>query len=249
MSFIAVLGLAALGSVGAMAGAALIAAAPSHWRERLLPPLLAYSAGSMLAAAFLGMLPQAYRALPPLIAGATVLAGLGLMLAIERFSHWHHCHAADCDERQQRGRLIVYGDAFHNFVDGVVIAAAFLTSPAVGVAATLAVIAHEVPQEMGDYAVLVTSGLGRWQALGWNLLSALTTLPGALLGYYLLTEAKAIIPYALAISAASFLYIAFGDLLPRVHEAAKKNTRSRTIQYAMLLLGMATIAMIRLNHA
>ncbi|HEX5676327.1 MAG TPA: ZIP family metal transporter, partial [Azonexus sp.] len=173
-------------------------------------------------------------------------AGLGLMLAIERFSHWHHCHADDCSERRQRGRLILYGDAFHNFVDGIVIAAAFLTSPAVGLAATLAVIAHEVPQEMGDYAVLVDSGLGRWQALGWNLVSALATLPGALLGYFLLAEAQALIPYALALSAASFLYIAFGDLLPRIH--AQPDRRQRHGQYLMLVLGMAGIALIRLHH-
>jgi len=249
MSALTVLGLASLGSIGAMAGAAGIAAAPSRWRERLLPLLLAYSAGSMLAAAFLGMLPRAYQALPPLAAGFTVLAGLGLMLLIERFSHWHHCHSGDCSERKQRGRLILYGDAFHNFVDGIVIAAAFLTSPAVGIAATLAVIAHEVPQEMGDYAILVSSGLDRWQALGWNLLSASATLPGALLGYWLLDEARAIIPYALALSAASFLYIAFGDLLPRIHQVANRNARSRTEQYAMLVLGMATIALIRLHHA
>ncbi|MBL8426353.1 MAG: ZIP family metal transporter, partial [Dechloromonas sp.] len=180
MSSLTVLGLASLGSIGAMAGAAGIAAAPARWRARLLPLLLAFSAGSMLAAAFLGMLPRAYRSLPPMVAGACVLGGLGLMLAIERFSRWHHCHADDCSERRSRGRLILYGDAFHNFVDGIVIAAAFLTSPEVGLAATLAVIAHEVPQEMGDYAVLVDSGLGRWQALGWNLVSALATLPGAL---------------------------------------------------------------------
>lgn len=246
MSVLTVLGLASLGSVGAMAGAAGIAAAPARWRERLLPLLLAYSAGSMLAAAFLGMLPRAYQALSPLAAGFTVLAGLGLMLLIERYSHWHHCHADDCSERRQHGRLILYGDGFHNFVDGIVIAAAFLTSPAVGVAATLAVIAHEVPQEMGDYAVLVASGLGRWQALGWNLVSALATLPGALLGYYLLSDALALIPYALALSAASFLYIAFGDLLPRIHGTT--DSRQRLAQYLMLLLGMATIALIRLQH-
>jgi zinc and cadmium transporter len=247
MSVLAVLGLASLGSVGAMAGAAGIAAAPSHWRQRLLPLLLAYSAGSMLAAAFLGMLPRAYQSLSPMAAGATVLLGLGLMFLIERYSRWHHCHDSDCGQRRQSGRLILVGDAFHNFVDGVVIAAAFLTSPAVGLATTLAVIAHEVPQEMGDYAVLVESGLGRWQALLWNLLSALSTLPGALLGYYLLAEAKSLIPYALAISAASFLYIAFGDLLPRIH--GNSDRKSRLGQYAMLVLGMLTIAAIRLGHA
>lgn len=245
MSMIALLGLACAGSVGAMAGALAVAASPAGWRSRLQPLLLAYSAGTLLAAALLGMLPRAFAALPGPQAGLTVLAGFLLLYAIERASVWHHCHDGSCAARRGRGRLILIGDAFHNFVDGIVIAAAFHTSPALGVTTTLAVIAHEIPQEMGDYAILLSSGLSRRQALGWNLLSALATLPGALLGYFMLSDMQGLVPHALAISAASFLYIALGDLLPRLHEQADRGQRG---QLPMLILGIATILVIRLNH-
>jgi zinc and cadmium transporter len=245
MSVLSLLGMASLGSVGALSGAAAIAAAPARWRERLLPLLLAYSAGTMLSAALLGMIPRAVRALPGMQAGLAVLAGLLLFYLLERVQAWHHCHEPGCERRQRRGRLILVGDALHNFVDGVVIAAAFLTSPALGWLATLAVVAHEVPQEMGDFAVLVASGYSRLQALGWNLVSALATLPGALLGWWLLGTAQTLVPWALALSAASFLYIALGDLLPRLHDAADRGVRG---QVPALLAGVATIVLVQLQH-
>ena len=218
MSTLAVLGLASLGSIGAMAGAAGIAATPDRWRARLLPLLLAFSAGSMLAAAFLGMLPRAYRSLPPQVAGACVLGGLGLMLAIERFSHWHHCHADDCSERRSRGRLILYGDAFHNFVDGIVIAAAFLTSPEVGLAATLAVIAHEVPQEMGDFLLLKNAGWSNTRAFLANAASSLSAVLGGALGFFVLNTVSVALPYVLVIAASSFIYVALADIFPLLHK-------------------------------
>lgn len=196
-----------------MLGAVAIALAPARWRAPVLPLLLAYSAGTMLAAALLGMLPKAMNSLPPMHGGATVLLGLLAFFALERWLMWHHCHEPTCHVRQSTGKLLLVGDAFHNFVDGVLIAAAFLTGPEWGWAATLAVIAHEVPQEMGDYAVLLESGMGRWQALSWNLLSALSTLPGALLGYWMLSDIKAWVPYLLAISGASFFVHRLGRSL------------------------------------
>lgn len=243
MSLGTVLIMASAGSVGAMGGALAIALSSAKWRERLLPLLLAYSAGTMLAAALLGMIPRAVKSLPDMHGGLSVLAGLLLFFVLERLLLWHHCHESGCQVRRNGGRLLLVGDAFHNFVDGIVIAAAFLTSPELGWAATLAVIAHEVPQEMGDYAVLVQSGMGRWQALSWNLLSALATLPGALLGYLVLAQAQALVPYLLAFSGASFLYIALGDLLPRLH---RENSRS-TLALLMLVLGVLTIVLVRMG--
>jgi zinc and cadmium transporter len=243
MSMTTLLAMASIGSVGAMAGAMGIAVAAARWRERLLPLLLAYSAGTMLAAALLGMLPRALRSLPDMQGGLMVLAGLLFLFALERLLLWHHCHDSGCQVHRASGRLLLVGDAFHNFVDGIVIAAAFRTSPELGWAATLAVVAHEVPQEMGDYAVLLDSGMGRWQALGWNLLSALATLPGAVLGYLLLSQAQTLTPYLLALSGASFLYIALGDLMPRLHLQQGRSW----LALLMLVLGMATILMVRLD--
>lgn len=232
--------------------------------ERMNHPSLAFAAGVMLSAACLDILPEAlggFASLAPTEPPGfharqlfvTLLAGILMFFALERLALWRHAHPG-CSRghgRQPDGRarsaavLILIGDAFHNFVDGIVIAAAFHTSPALGVTTTLAVIAHEIPQEMGDYAILLSSGLSRRQALGWNLLSALATLPGALLGYFMLSDMQGLVPHALAISAASFLYIALGDLLPRLHEQADRGQRG---QLPMLILGIATILVIRLNH-
>lgn len=235
--------MATLASAGAMIGALAVALAPVRWRERLLPALVAFAAGSMLGAALMGMLPMAMHRLPEVHAGVTVLGALLFFFLLERLSLWHHCHDPQCELRRGTGRVLLIGDAFHNATDGVVIAAAFLTSPLLGWSATLAVMAHEIPQEMGDHAVLIESGLSRWQALGWNLVSALSTLPGALLGYLLLQEAQVLMPYAMAISGASFLYIALGDLMPRLHSAQHR----RWLDPALLLLGVASTAWLRLS--
>ena len=142
--------------------------------------------------------------------------------------------------------LILLGDAFHNFVDGVVIAAAFLTSPALGVATALAVIAHEIPQELGDFAILLHSGLRKSRAFAYNLLSSLATLPGALLGWFWLADVRQAIPYVLAISAASFIYIAVADLVPSLHRHT--TLKSSVTQVVLILAGIATIALFRLGH-
>ena len=144
------------------------------------------------------------------------------------------------------GALILVGDAFHNFVDGVVIAAAFLTSIPLGISASLAVIAHEVPQELGDIAILLDSGYSKTRAFLYNLISSLTTLPGALIAYFYLGTTKEAVPYVLAISAASFIYIALADLVPGMHQRVGAGTAAR--QIALILLGIGTIASFRFLH-
>lgn len=138
------------------------------------------------------------------------------------------------------------GDACHNFVDGVLIAAAFLTSPALGVATALAVISHEIPQELGDFAILLHSGLSKARAFTYNLVSSLTTLPGVLIGWFWLAEVREAIPFVLAISAASFIYIAMADLVPSLHRHT--TLKSSVIQVGLILAGIATIAFFRLGH-
>ncbi|MDP2831827.1 MAG: ZIP family metal transporter [Pseudomonadota bacterium] len=236
-----------LGSVGAMSGAALLLAFPDALRQRLLPCLLSYATGTLLGAAFLGMIPKALEKAAPLAISATVLAGLVAFFILEKLVIWRHCHDQDCEEHgHQGGALILVGDAFHNFVDGVVIAAAFLTSPALGVATALAVIAHEIPQELGDFAILLHSGLSKARAFAYNLLSSLATLPGVLIGWYWLAEVRQAIPYVLAISAASFIYIAVADLVPGLHRHT--TLKSSLSQVLLLLAGIATIAFFRFGH-
>lgn len=236
-----------LGSAGAMAGAALLLAFPETMRKRLLPCLLSYATGTLLGAAFLGMLPKGLAQAPALTITGTVLAGIVLFFILEKLILWRHCHDAGCEAHgQQGGSLILVGDAFHNFVDGVVIAAAFLTSPALGVATALAVIAHEIPQELGDFAILLASGMSKLKAFIYNLISSLATLPGVLVGWFWLAEARQAIPYVLALSAASFIYIAVADLVPGLHK--RVGLRAAASQTLLLLAGIGTIALFRFSN-
>jgi zinc and cadmium transporter len=238
---------AVLGSVGAILGAALLLAFPEAVRRQLLPGLLAYATGTLLGAAFLGMLPNALEQAPALAVNATVLAGLIAFFVLEKLVLWRHCHDGDCDVHGHvGGRLILIGDAFHNFVDGVVIAAAFLVSPALGIATALAVIAHEIPQELGDFAILLASGLGKARAFVYNLLSSLATLPGVVAGWFWLDKMREAIPFVIAVSAASFIYIAVADLVPGLHK--QTGVKAMLKQFLLLLAGIATIAFFRFGH-
>ncbi len=244
--FLAIL-FSLLGSVGAMIGAALLLAFPDAMRQRLLPCLLSYATGTLLGAAFLGMLPKALEKTPPLVITGTVLAGIVVFFILEKLVIWRHCHEGECEVHgHQGGSLILLGDAFHNFVDGVVIAAAFLTSVPLGIATALAVIAHEIPQELGDFAILLNSGLSKARAFLYNLVSSLTTLPGMLVGWYWLDEARQAIPYVLAISAASFIYIAVADLVPGLHR--RSGLKAVLSQALLILAGIGTIALFRFGH-
>jgi len=236
-----------LGSVGAMTGAALLLAFPDQVRIRLLPCLLAYATGTLLGAAFLGMIPQSLEQAPAQAISATVLAGIFAFFVLEKLVLWRHCHEDGCEMHgHSGGALILVGDAFHNFVDGVVIAAAFLTSVPLGVATSLAVIAHEIPQELGDFAILLHSGLGKARAFAYNLLSSITTLPGVLIGWFWLDDVRQAIPYVLAVSAASFIYIAVADLVPSLHR--RTGAEAVVKQAALILAGIGTIALFRFGH-
>ena len=235
-----IVGFSLLGSVGAVGGAALFLLFPEGIRRCLVPCLISYATGTLLGAAFLGMIPAALKQAPAIAVSATVLAGMVLFFILEKLVLWRHCHDSGCEVHGRAAPLILIGDAFHNFVDGMVIAAAFLTSIPLGIAAALAVIAHEVPQEVGDFAILLDSGYGRRKALLLNGLSSASTLPGAVLAYFWLGEMGAAAPYILALSAASFIYIAAADLIPGLHRQVSPTASVR--QLMLLLAGIATIA-------
>jgi len=190
------------------------------------------------------MIPAALEEAPAMRITATVLAGMVLFFVLEKLVLWRHCHDGICELHGRAGPLILIGDAFHNFVDGVVIAAAFLTSFPLGIAASLAVIAHEVPQEVGDFAILLDQGYDRKKAFVFNNLSAAATLPGALAAYFWLGEMSGAVPYILAISAASFIYIASADLIPGLHRQV--TFVKSLVQLALVLAGIGTIAGFRL---
>jgi zinc and cadmium transporter len=236
-----------LGSVLSVCGAALLLFFPERVRKTLVPSLISYATGTLLGAALIGMLPRALEhTQQPNKILMVLLFGIIVFFILEKLVIWRHCHDHQCEIHAAAGPLILFGDAFHNLVDGIVITASFLISIPLGVATGLAVIAHEVPQEVGDLAILLESGYSRYKALLYNILSSLTTLPGAVIAYIYLKEMLVIVPYVLALSAASFLYIAMSDLIPTLHR--KIGIKANIAQFILMLAGIGTIALLRLQH-
>jgi zinc and cadmium transporter len=208
---------------------------------------VSYATGTLLGSALLGLLPQAIEQGGVQTSLGSALVGLIVFFSLERFMIWRHCHqVGGCEVHGTAGYLILVGDAFHNFVDGIVISAAFLSSIPLGIATGIAVIAHELPQEVGDFAVLLDNGFSRRRALKWNLISSSTTIPGALLGYLALEESSRLMGPILALSAASFLYIGLADLIPGLHR--RIGSEAGIAQFLLLLAGVGTIVVLNLHH-
>ncbi|MDV6315289.1 ZIP family metal transporter [Idiomarina sp. HP20-50] len=237
-----VMGFALLGSLGAIFCSGLFLTFPHSVRKLLTPSLMSFATGTLLAAAFLGMVPAALELAGGYTVSSTILAGIVLFFVIEKLILWRHCRNGDCDPHERAGPLILIGDAVHNFTDGVVIAAAFLTSVPLGIAISLAIIAHEIPQEVSDFAILLESGYGRKKALLLNSLASLTAIPGALIAYFWLAQVSAAVPYVLAISASSFIYIAAADLIPTLQR--QYNPASSVRQFIMIIIGIAIIGWV-----
>ena len=234
-----ILGFSVLGSLGAIAGAAAVLLFPEAVRKRWLPDLVSYATGTLLGAAFLGMIPTALDQAATRTVTGTVLAGIVLFFVLEKLVLWRHCHQHDCVAHSRPAPLILFGDAFHNFVDGAVIAAAFLSSIPLGVATSLAVIAHEVPQEVGDFGILLDSGYSVRRALLLNVAASGASLIGGFGAYFLLNQIESLLPYVMAISAASFIYIAASDLIPGLHR--ESSPRHAVQQVLLLIAGAGTI--------
>jgi zinc and cadmium transporter len=235
-----------LGSVGAVLGAALVLLLPEKQRKLLVANLISYATGTLLGAVFLGLIPEALEksSSPGIL--TWLLGGILFFFILEKLILWRHCHLPDCDVHASAGPLILIGDAFHNFVDGVMIAGAFLLSLPLGIATGLAVISHEIPQELGDFAILLESGYSRGQALLYNTISALATLPGAFLAYYFLAHLMGAVPYILLVGAASFLYIALVDLTPYLHR--RFGLADSLLQIGLILAGIGTIWLLHLGR-
>ena len=233
------------GALSLLVAAAFAYAVLSAW----VPRMVSYAVGALLGAAFLRLLPEAFSATDNVenVFAATLAGVLGFFL-LEKLALWRHAHehaaAADVHDHSRRsGLLIVIGDAIHNSVDGVAIAAAFLTDARLGVITTLAVIAHEIPQEVGDFMILLHAGYTKRKALLFNLLASLTSVAGGIAGYFVLQQTQAAVPYVLAVSAASFIYIAVADLIPDMHRSV--DARSTAWQVALIAVGIATIALLQ----
>lgn len=220
------------------------------WLAAWVPRMVSFAVGAMLGAAFLHLLPEAFSQADS-IEGlcATALAGIFSFFLLEKAALWRHRHEPfEMTHAQRAGLLIVVGDGLHNFVDGVLIAAAFLTDTGLGTAATAAIIAHEIPQEVGDFMVLLNSGYGRRKALLLNAASSMTAVLGGLAGYFALGDAKNALPYVLVVAASSFIYIAVADLIPELHR--HNDSRSAVWQALLIVTGITFIALPQLGlHA
>ncbi len=233
----------AVGGLGGVLAAAGLLAVPEARRRQLVPWLLAFATGTLLAAALVGLLPEALaqgRAEGVLLA---VLAGVLGFFVLHKALIWRHCHDEDCSEHAASAPLILAGDSIHNFLDGAVIASAFAVSTPLGVATAVAVVAHEVPQEVGDFAILLHAGFSRRKALVWNAVTALASVLGAGLTVVAMELVRPALPWVMAVAAANFLYVSVGDLMPAMHE--RKRPRETLAQLGLMLAGVAVVLLLR----
>lgn len=210
-------------------------------RENLLRKytfiFLSVAVGALLGDAFIHMIPEAFEASDYATrVGVLVIVGIFAFFILEKFLHWHH-HGEDTENALHPvGKLVIFSDGVHNFIDGVIIAASFMVSIPLGIATTFAVILHEIPQEIGDFSVLLHAGYTKKRALWLNFLSALTSLFGALLFFVLGTWVEAGVLYMLPIAAGGFIYIAVADLIPELHKT--KNIKHSLYQLLAVLAGV-----------
>jgi len=219
--------------------------------SKVVERMVSLSVGLMLATSLLHALPEAFDSTAsPRSLFATLLAGLLAFfvlekLAIMRHSHphehdgHHHHHGHDKSEAGKAGWMILGGDGMHNFTDGILIAAAFLADPQLGLVTGLAIIAHEIPQEIGDFIVLLNAGFSRTRAYIYNLLCSLLSIAGGLLGYYFLDRASSLIPYVLVFASSGFIYIAVSDLMPQMQRRA--TLRESVPQVLLIATGVAIV--------
>jgi zinc and cadmium transporter len=245
--FASALGLSVLGSFGSLLLASGLLLLKPKSRMALVPHLVSYAVGTLLGVALLSILPEVLQNLSPAQTGMVLLAGIVTFFVLEKLVLWHHCHTEDCEGHHQHGRrpgaLVLIGHGFHSFVDGVAIGAAVQASLALGVSTAIAVALHEVPQQVGDYAVLLHAGYKRRSALLLSGLSAAGAVTGTIAAFTVFDHLPGFLPYALTFAAASFLYISMADLMPDLHKG--KVDAGAFKQLLLLMAGMATAYWLR----
>jgi zinc and cadmium transporter len=239
------IGLSLLGGFGGLIVAASLLLFPERVRARLVPWLVSYAVGALLGVALLELLPQALVGADFYIARRvflTVLVGIVSFFVLEKLAIWRHCHTHDCQVHGSTAPLVLVGDAAHNFLDGAVIGAAAVTSVPLAVSTAVAVLAHEIPHEIGDFAILLHSGFSRQHALLLNAGSALTGVAGAVVAVVFLGALPHLEPYVLSFATASFLYVAMSDLIPDLHRGTFDDNPVR--QVVLVTAGVATVLVL-----
>ena len=218
-----------------------------------VPMLISYAIGALLGAVFLEILPHAFEQTGSVRnLAAVILGGILFFFVLEKLVLWRHCHAEQCEahdhhadpnDHGRSGMMIMVGDTIHNFVDGVLIAAAFMADTGLGIVTALAIIAHEIPQEVGDFVILLHSGLSKARAFAFNLIASGATLVGGLLAYFALRSMQDWVPTLLGLAAASMLYVSVADLIPGLHR--RPELRATLEQVVLIALGVGSIALVR----
>lgn len=235
-------GLSLLGSLGGVLVASTLLLFKPRVREQIVPWLVSYAVGTLLGAALLNLLPEALESLKPSQVFSTLLSGIVLFFVFEKLVLWRHCHADHCQVHNAAAPLILVGDAVHNFIDGAVIAAATAVSVPLGVTTALAVATHEIPQEVGDFAILLGAGYSRLRALWLNVLSGVSAVAGVLVAGFAIDHVPTLLPYFLPLAAGGFLYVAMSDLIPSLHRGPFERSAFR--QVLVVAAGIATVVLL-----
>ncbi len=221
--------------------------------KRLVILFVSFAAGTMLGDVFIHLIPEYIEEYSfTLVSSLLFLSGIIMMFIIEKILHWHHCHLEEDDLKENCDNQIhpfaimnLVGDFFHNFLDGVVIASSYLISVPVGIATTIAVALHEIPQEISDYAVLVHGGFSRFGALLSNFLTSLSAILGAILTYFLSSRIEGLVYYLIPISGGALMYIAMSDLIPQLHkETGLKTSLLQTLFFILGVLVMLSLILM-----
>ncbi len=205
--------------------------------------LVSLSVGALFGDAFIHLIPEAIeQAQNPLVVPLSILTGILFFFVLEKFLHWHHVHnhnecVHESDTPKHVGHLVLVSDGIHNLIDGILIGASYMISIEVGIATTIAVILHEIPQELGDFGILIHSGFSRIKALAWNLISALTSFIGVFIGISLPLLTNSAGPVLAGVAAGGFIYIAGSDLVPELHKT--KEVKKSIIQLIAIFTGIA----------
>ena len=213
--------------------------------NKILLLLISFSAGALIGGAFLHLIPEAVEKSPHGQAYLFVIVGFILFFILEKYLHWRHCHKGKCDIHMFT-YLNLIGDGVHNFIDGLIIGSAFVVNVNFGLATSFAIIMHEIPQEIGDFGVLVYGGMGKKRALFYNFLCAVTAILGTVIGYALAQASGIFLQLLMPLAAGGFIYIASCDLVPELHK--QQDIRKASLAMAIFILGVALMYLAAHRH-
>lgn len=240
--FLSILASTLLISSGSLVGIATVSLSPK-FLSKITMSLVSLSAGTMLAAAFLHLIPESIELLGVVLPLQLTLASFITFFFLEKFLHWRHCHDKHHLTHHTMGVMNLIGDGIHNFLDGVLIAASFATGNGLGFISTLAIALHEIPQEIGDFGVLLHSGFSRRKALFYNIAVSLTSVAGGIFGYFASHSLLSLSNYLIPIAAGGFLYISASDLIPELKN--ESSTRKTLLSISTFILGVVLMMLVK----